>query len=242
MMKYLKYFIFFIITSNLLGSDTIPKNLDDQYYKIAIESVTYGDYVELDTIDVTMETSMELGGFDLKLSTISNYYEIVDILKGDFSEKCNWEYFNKRKVNDGSKTWHIVSLGKMLADSTVKVCYYLDSSATLFKLVVAFTPITYTTPIFDMGQIRFKWSQCKDNTVSSVSGDTLMVYSKLSDELAEPYAPPEECYQNLSGRVRDLLIFKNGDFKVNFDPYQKSEEVIKDIPEIIDDTSQNKQN
>ena len=234
MMKYLKYFTFLIITSNLFGSDTIPENLDDQYYKLAIESVTYGDYVELDTIDVTLETSMPLGGFDLKIGTVSNFHEIIDILEGDFSQKCNWEYFNKRKVVDNFSTWHVVSLAKMFSDTTKELCYYIDSSVVLFRLVLEFHHLNYTSPIFDIGQVRFKWEQCKDNTISSVSGDTLMVFGKLNEKLPEPYNPPESCYQNLSGRVRDLLIFENGNIKVNFDLYQKSDDAIKD-------TSQNKQ-
>ena len=233
-MKYLKYFTIFFIAGNLLGSDTIPINLDDQYYRLTIESVTYKNYIELDTIDITLETSMPLGGFDLKIGTVSSFYKIIDILEGDFSQKCNWEYFNKREVVDHFSMWHIVSLAKMFPDTTKEVCYYIDSSVVLFRLVLAFSHLNYSSPIFDIGQIRFKWEQCKDNTISSVSGDTLMVFNKLNEKLYEPYIPPENCYQNLSSRVRDLLIFKNGNIKVNFDLYQTSDE-------IIDDTSQNKQ-
>ena len=91
----------------------------------------------------------------------------------------------------------------------------------------------------DFQQIRFKWDQCKDNTISSVSGDTLMVFNKLHEDLTKPFRPPEECYQNQLDRVRNLIIFKNGNFEVDFNPYEKSDEVYKNLPKIIPDSSHN---
>ncbi|MEW5995390.1 MAG: hypothetical protein AB1744_13490, partial [Candidatus Zixiibacteriota bacterium] len=133
-------------------------------------------------VDITMDSgSYAFGGFDILVSYDRSALTFQSVLSGDLHESCGWEYFTFRTWFDPSYDPHsfwggivrVVALADMNDGASHPACYQAPTPyvlATLDFLVTdnrlfecQFTPVS------------FFWTDCGDNTFSSVSGDSLFV-------------------------------------------------------------------
>ena len=209
---------------------TISENI--QHYKIKIEQKTVPYNIERDTVALLLDSpGMTLGGFDFKIALISESFDIVDIIPGDFYESCGWEFFNVRKVTDNidnkaMSVWQVVALAEMIADSVGPICFDSENEISLAEMVVEKIPSVTVSE--DIISLNFIWEDCSDNTISGQSGTSLFVSSKVVEyfknkiELKVNQFPtftgaPSQCIRvgNINSPKR-VIEFHNGGIIIDY--------------------------
>ncbi|HWR84308.1 MAG TPA: T9SS type A sorting domain-containing protein [Candidatus Deferrimicrobium sp.] len=142
-------------------------------------------------VDVTMESgTLDMGGFDILIAYDRSALNFQSAIKGDLyvpyipvppPSSCEWEYFTYRTWFWPSYEPHFFWAGIIrafgLADlnngPSHPICFTLPTPFTLFTLDFMVTD----NRLFEcqFAPIRFFWTTCNDNTISSVTGDTLFV-------------------------------------------------------------------
>lgn len=218
------------------GSDLAAQSLEPDVFSVSIESVASTFISRLDTIDVKLTTSTELGGFDFKIGLESNgstvgIPDIVEILPGEFIDSCRWEMFNTHRIetslgdNRPSSLWQVVALPEMIPDSTRPICFSPAGEMNIFKIVLA-TGHAYGARIYhperDSLDLFFFWEDCGDNSISSGSGSELFVMSQIFDSDGRTLADsssqakggrllPSGCPGSKeNGRIKPRILFRNG--------------------------------
>jgi hypothetical protein len=220
-------------------ADVEPAVVDPRYV-VRIESITreIGERQapELDTIDITINGfGKGIGGFDIKIGVDGSDLQILEILPGELIDSCHWELFSPRKTTNLPTTqlplevWQIIGLSQTIPDSMGPVCFGFERPAALMRLVVNFstTVFGYTIGSIEMRSyesIFFYWEDCTDNTISTESGDTLCVSSRVFDlstqEISDkrPLFPsrtgiPRQCINpSRANHPHKLVDFYNGGF------------------------------
>jgi hypothetical protein len=138
-------------------------------------------------VDVTLETgSLEIGGFDILIAYDASALNFQKAIPGDHfylpsgSGGCQWEYFTYRFSAFGN-CGSICPSGKLRVTGIAEtnngpahpVCYDYAAGEVLFSLDFLVTDdrtleCTYVP-------VRFVWFDCGDNTLSSVTGDSLFI-------------------------------------------------------------------
>ena len=206
-------------------------------YTVTIERLLVEDMRVDDTLGVYLRTSgARLAGFDLKIGTVGDLFEIVEILPGEIYDSCGWEFFNARQVQSSGtglsplKVWQVVAIADMLSGEGAPECFGFDVEASLLKLVVSNefvgqVPDT-SIPIF------FIWEDCSDNTVSGQGGDTLSLSRSVFDFYQSGQIVSGNPFPTIQGAPRDCIKagslnrpqrridFHNGgiEFKFNIEP------------------------
>ena len=191
-MKLIFKFLFFTFCLFCISSINASTNdnvvVEQSPYLISIEQIKVTEMIFTDTIDVSIVTDKAtLAGFDLKIACNPRYLDIIDVLAGELYDSCRWDFFNARQGGNPTDKkipftiWQIVALADMTVDDKKPLCFSLDKKSTLVRLVITNqflkeVPDT-VVPIF------FLWEDCTDNTISSISGNSL----NLSNRVIEYY-------------------------------------------------------
>jgi len=206
----------------------MPREAEDTANLVlSIERVAVHSGRILDTLDVTLESGGHLvAGFDIRIALESQYLEILEILPGEVLDSCSWEFFKAKPDDDVARenyprsVWHVVALAELIVDETEPHCYGLDRQASLLRLVVSSEHVDLA-PDAEVA-VFFFWESCSDNSVSGVTGNTLLLSSKLYDYYpVDDYesdglfptrlGAPEQCIDpSVTNPPRRRIEFHNG--------------------------------
>ncbi len=140
-------------------------------------------------VSVTWEYDpVEMGGFDFLISYDRSALNFQALVEGELYDSCSWEYFTYRTWFWPSYEPHffwagvirIVGMADLNDGANHPSCFIPNSlPATLFTLDFLVTE----NRLFECQYvpIRWFWTDCGDNTVSSVTGDTLYVSDHIYD-------------------------------------------------------------
>jgi len=171
----------------LPGSNSVTEKIGARYV-VRIERVKVTDGELFDTLDVMLNSyGSPIGGFDLRIGTDSPYLEIMEVLKGEIPDSCDWEFFQARRLGDlgqsgvPSTLWKVTALAEFLPDSTDEEapCHGLGRPASMIRLVVSSLHVDQVpdTAI----PIYFFWQLCADNVLSSAEGNHMLVSKQVFD-------------------------------------------------------------
>lgn len=221
-------------TSTLLET---PSGSIAPQYDVTIERVKVTDGTLYDTLDVMIDShGAPIGGFDLKIGTDGYLLEIMEVLKGEIPDSCQWEFFSARRLPERSRPgapavlWKATALAEFLSDSTTPPCFGFDRSASMIRLVVSslhadLVPDT-ALPIF------FYWQMCADNVVASAEGTAMLVSKQVfdyypvsleseSDVFSTRQGTPQQCINpsKTNGPVRAVAFHNGGvEFELDLEP------------------------
>jgi hypothetical protein len=143
-----------------------------------------------ETVDVTLETgSLEIGGFDILIAYDASALNFVKAIPGPHfynpanhptDPGCQWEYFTYRFSAFGN-CGSICPSGKLRVTGIAEsnngpahpVCFDYSVGEVLFSL--DFLVTDDRTLECSYVPVRFCWFDCGDNTLSSVTGDSLFI-------------------------------------------------------------------
>ena len=164
---------------------------------------THGSYQgQHASVDVTLETSNhEMGGFDFLVAYDASALALQSAIPGPAfydpaPDGCGWEYFTYRYGAEGncgdacpSGMVRVFGVAETNNGANHPSCFLPDSlPATLFTL--DFLVSNDRTLECQYVPVRFFWTDCGDNTVSSVDGEVLYVsdhvYEFEGTEITDP--------------------------------------------------------
>jgi hypothetical protein len=215
-----------------------PDSLDsrvDEGFQIRIGHLTVNNMSLHDTIDIILNPpgTKGIAGFDLRIGCESQFFDIVEVLKGELPDSCGWEFFRaspQTVVDTGDvpgQVWKITALAKISTDESRPVCLGLGRPASLCRLVVAsegrMDIPDHSAPIF------FYWESCRDNVLSNSTGQRLLVstdvidYFDAKEEQKNGHFPtrrgtPPQCIDQTSlNRPLRRVTFHNGGVQFKLD-------------------------
>ncbi len=205
------------------------------HFVVEIESRTATAGKIRDTLDVTIESfGATVAAFDFKIGVDSRYLSIISVLPGEIYDSCGWQFFNARSADHAgaegvpAMVWQTVAIAESISSGARPTCFGFDRKASLLRIVVAspelgVVPDT-TVPLF------FYWESCADNTLSSVSGNTLALSSLVVDHRGDTLrldsaavfpvraGTPEGCIDpDKQNRPRRQVEFHNGCVEFRFE-------------------------
>ena len=156
-------------------------------YELVIEKTHWAIQGQHEYVDVSLtKGSNEMGGFDLLLAYDRSALNFQTVIAGPLFELCmyqgcGWEYFNFR-------TWfwpsyephffwggivHVIGMAELNNGAFHPCCFLMPKPFVLFTIDFLVTD----NRLFEcqFAPINWFWTECGDNTISSVSGDTLYV-------------------------------------------------------------------
>jgi hypothetical protein len=181
-----------VFTFNVCVSDGNLQTCCDVYFNVlAVEPFTlqiektHGSFQgQHETVDVTLTTgSLEIGGFDILIAYDASALNFVKAIPGPHfyaPGECRWEYFTYRFSAFGncgsicpSGMLRVTGIAETNNGPAHPVCFDYTVPEVLFSLDFLVTDdrtleCTYVP-------IRFVWFDCGDNTLSSVTGDSLFI-------------------------------------------------------------------
>ncbi len=159
---------------------------------IRIEKIEDASLGQHQLLDVVLESgAIHLGGFDFLIAYDSAALTFQGVIEGEalFSETdgCAWEYFLSLAVDpeecEGDcpdQMVRIVSIAETNNGPFHPSCFLPSSlPATLFTL--DFLVTDDTTRACDFVPIQFFWIDCGDNSLSNVTGDSLLLSDIVYD-------------------------------------------------------------
>jgi len=153
-----------------------------------VHDVIQGQYEEVSVVIDNM--SYPIGGLNLLIEYDASALNLTSVLTGDFITTCGWEYFTYRNGACGDCGSSACPSGKVRITAIAEInnganhpsCFLLEP-AEVAKLVFLVT--NDRTFECQFVPIRFSWCDCRDNTLSSVTGDTLYISSSVNDYFAD---------------------------------------------------------
>ena len=149
---------------------------------ISIDTVTLGVQKYLDTVDIMLSASgCPIAGADLKIGFDSYALNILEILRGELLDSCQWDFFDSKasidqgKENHPRSTWKVLALSEFVPDSVRPLCYDFDRPVSIARLVVQLDSTRIRILLDSFVPIYFYWEDCTDNTVTNVRGDSLLI-------------------------------------------------------------------
>jgi hypothetical protein len=140
-----------------------------------------------ETVSVTIEgADSEFGGFDFLLAYDASALTAVDVVPGELLTACGWEYFTYRFGPFGncngscpSGLLRVVALADINNGGNHPSCFGPATSTPeeLFKIKYLVT--NDRTFSCQYVPVTFYWTDCGDNGISSVSGDTLYIDKRI---------------------------------------------------------------
>ncbi len=133
-------------------------------------------------VDVTLDSgSFLFGGFDIVISYDRSAVNFQSVVAGELHTECDWEYLTYRTWFDPSYDPHffwggivrVVALADMNDGANHPDCFLRPTPFVLFTLDFLVTDNRQYECQF--APVSFFWTDCGDNTFSSVGGDTLFV-------------------------------------------------------------------
>ncbi len=204
-------------------------------FEISLDSVDWPVEKSLDTIDITLRSFGELGGFNFRIASIVGSVDIVDIVRGDLPTDCRWEFFSSRWQGEQEfgdrllNVWTVVALPRLIPDSTEKEgpCFSLPGEPTLARVVITAGQSRYGSE--DFSPLFFLWDDCGDNAISSVRGDLLYMSDSVfwpsevqgmptTREFPSVAGSPDHCIsEKAADRIKRTIRFTNGGVRFTFD-------------------------
>jgi hypothetical protein len=155
-----------------------------------VHNVIQGQYKEVSvTID---DMAYPIGGLNLSIEYDASAVSLTQVVTGDFITTCGWEYFTYRNSgacsNCGSNACpsgkvRITAIAEINNGANHPSCFLVDGPAEVAKLVFLVT--NDRTFECQFVPIRFSWCDCRDNTLSSVNGDTLYISATVNDYVSD---------------------------------------------------------
>ncbi|MFH1372692.1 MAG: T9SS type A sorting domain-containing protein [bacterium] len=156
-------------------------------YEIQIEKTHYAIQGQHEYVDVTLNLGSEdMGGFDLLLAYDRSALNFQTVIAGPLFDLCmyqgcGWEYFNFRTWFWPSYEPHffwggivkVIGMAELNNGAFHPCCFMMLKPFALFTIDFLVTD----NRLFEcqFAPINWFWTDCGDNTISSVSGDTLFV-------------------------------------------------------------------
>ena len=164
------------------------------------------------------------GGFDFLIAFEEPPLTLITATPGALLDSCGWEYFTYRSGAQGncngpcpSGFVRLVAIAEMNNGDVHPSCFLSGQSGTLATLTFAIaSDRAYACIDFP---ISFYWTECGENVVSSVTGDTLYLdrkvfeFSNQSDITGQPgYGG----WQGIAGSPNCLLAISKTDTALDF--------------------------
>lgn len=148
--------------------------------EVRLESLLISDMTVADTIDILFTGPDSLvAGVDLKIGTDSRYFEITEVLRGEIIDSCRWELFNAGKtapeigVDYPGQLWRVTALAKSSPGDSRPLCFGLGRTASICRLVLSSEGRSQIPD--HSSEIFFYWQTCRDNVLSDISGEKMMI-------------------------------------------------------------------
>jgi len=163
----------------------VQSQINQSEFLIQIETKKVSEIYFTDTLDIYLTTrDVGIGGFSLKLGFNPRQLAIVDVLRSDILDSCNWEFFNARQMKSSINPentlalWQIVGMAEMAGDTVGPKCFgYENSRGSLIKVIIS---NEHLMPASDsLIPLYFLWENCADNTLSSIKGNQLLLSSSV---------------------------------------------------------------
>ncbi len=235
----------------------IGPGLAAQPVAIEIEHTHQTDLGSVATVDVTLGNTpywFDMAGFDLLLVYDTIALEIISVSQGGLLETCGWEYFEYRvgsAVDCGGQPCpdgliRLVGVAD-LAETPGSPSCYADTTGTLAR--IEFQVSSDSAYECTFRGIRFMWCDCGDNSLTSVSGDSLFISEGVYDFdgmihpvdtiFPTPWGAPDTCLTDSSTIFR-LVEYRHGgvdimcapipiwpgDVNLNFIPFEIADWVL----------------
>ena len=214
MKKLLILFSFIIIVSSL--SANISVRLDRLY------CVSSGEIVDLPILLENCSPAYMLGGYDF-LIEYDGRITFLQATPGELHIGCGWEYFTYSQP--ATNRVRVVALAEINNGANHPSCF-ATSSGTLALL--RFQLGSSDTTMNEFIPVRWSWSDCGDNSISSQEGNELYIsdsvyYFNGSDDLnitQESSFPtqngaPSECTSGTTPTPIRMVDFYSGGFIVS---------------------------
>ncbi|MEK7775273.1 MAG: hypothetical protein AAB305_05260 [Candidatus Zixiibacteriota bacterium] len=171
----------------------------------------------IDTVDVTLNGfGKGIGGFDIKIGVENSNFHILEILPGELIDSCHWKLFTPHMTTNLPTTglplevWQVIGLSQAIPDSIGPVCFGFDRPTVLMRLVVDVGPHDVHEIIdwldkYHYLPIFFYWEDCTDNTISTESGDTLCVSSRVFDSNTQEISDKRPLFPSRTGMPRQCI-------------------------------------
>ncbi len=178
------FLVCFTLTISLSSYAQDSSDVKEKKFRVAVEQKEIFTDFNFDTLDIIINSpDIAFKGYALKIAVRSQFFNIDDIIPGDFYNECRWEFFNTRQIiSDFSaenymQVWQVIGLSEIFKDSISPICNSADTKTSLAKIIISRNINTQPTdaiiPLF------FLWEDCSDNTISGMSGNDLFVSEKV---------------------------------------------------------------
>jgi hypothetical protein len=131
---------------------------------------------------------LEMGGFDFLIAYDASALTFMEATPGQLLEDCGWEYFTYRYGWQGncegpcpSGLLRIVAIADMNNGPNHPSCYGPPDTDPHELAEMKFYVTNDRTFECQYVPIRFFWTDCGDNAISSISGDTLYLDVRVRD-------------------------------------------------------------
>jgi subtilisin family serine protease len=171
-----------------VGGVSVYKKIP-QFPDVAIEKlhdVLQGHYTEIPIY--FKEYPLEMGGFDFLIAYDASALSFVEAYPGDLLENCEWEYFTYSHGATGScgggcpsGMLRIVALAETSDGPNHPACFGPPDTDRYELARLKFLVTNDRTFECQYVPIYFFWSDCGDNTISNVAGDSLYIERTVSD-------------------------------------------------------------
>jgi hypothetical protein len=163
----------------------------DPKFRVTIEKIhdqLQGHYTEVGVNLDGSYTSMNMGGYDFLIAYDAPGLTFVEAMPGDLLTNCGWEYFTYRYGATGncgnacpSGMLRIVAIAETNNGPNHPTGYNnTECNSTELAVLKFFVSNDRTFECMYL-PIRFFWTDCNDNTISSQFGDTLFLVDRVYD-------------------------------------------------------------
>ncbi len=148
----------------------------------------------VDTISISISSAKQgIAGFDFTLAYDRETFDLISALPGDFLDSCSWEYFVQRDSPQcpgpcPAGLFKIVALARFQNTDSIAACLIPEPEAELVKLVLR-RKVQSNRKAYNglhAEPLRFYWIDCGDNSVSSATGNDLLLAISVSDASGAP--------------------------------------------------------
>jgi hypothetical protein len=171
------------------NADTCSFNIEVDWGKLAIDKVHKQLQGKNTTVNVTLGTNYPIGGFDLLFSYDPSVLSFNQAVAGSFLTECGWEYFTYRYGTNGNcgsgcptGYVHVVAMAETNNGANHPTCFTsYDPPRDSIAVQLSFFVSNDRTLNCQFVPIRFFWTDCGDNAMSTISGDSLLISRKVFD-------------------------------------------------------------
>jgi hypothetical protein len=211
--------------------DCSPQNADTCCFAVSVYTLDIvieklrdqiqGQYTDVSIDFMRTGSNWPVAGFDFLIQYDASALSFVMASEGQFFMDCEWEYLTYRFGASGncgagacpSGILRVVGLAETSGDVTSHPDCYTNNgmadpgpgaSTSTGLVVLRFLVSNDRTLECQFVPIRFVWYDCADNSLSSVSGDTLHISNMVFDYAGETGDPPVALWNDITGLDNSL--------------------------------------